>query len=110
VNTQAVALWPVFRFTHTVAGMAAAAAGEWEAAQDYFQTALRQAETFPHLVEQAEIYRFHAMMLIDRSAPGDRGAAQKSLSEARQSYARIGMCRHVELTQALIDQTAIKPA
>jgi tetratricopeptide (TPR) repeat protein len=107
VDTQAVALWPVFRFTYTVAGMAAAAAGEWEAAQDYFQTALRQTESFPHLLEQAEIQRFRAMMLMDRSAPGDRETAQKSLTEALHSYASIGMRRHVELTQALINQTAI---
>jgi hypothetical protein len=35
-------------------------------AEDHFQIALRQAESFPHRLEQAEIRRFHAMMLIDR--------------------------------------------
>jgi len=37
--------------------------------------ALQQAESFPHCLEQAEIRRFHAMMLLDRAAPGDREAA-----------------------------------
>jgi hypothetical protein len=68
VDTGAVALLPICRFTHTVAGIAAAAARQWEAAQDHFRIALRQAESFPHRLEQAEIRRFHAMMLTDRAA------------------------------------------
>jgi hypothetical protein len=43
------------------------------------------------------------MMLIDRVAPGDREKAQTLLSEALESYERIGMPRHVEMTQALLD-------
>src|ERR1700676_2201954 len=82
VDTGAVALWPIFRFTHTVAGMAAAAAHQWGAAEDHFQTALQQAESVPHILEQAEIRRFHAMMLIDHAAPGDREKARRLLGEA----------------------------
>jgi hypothetical protein len=41
-------------------------------------------------------------MLIYRSAAGDREKAQKLLSEALQSYERIGMPRHVEMTQTLL--------
>jgi hypothetical protein len=37
----------IFRFTQTVAGVAAAAASQWEAAEDHFQTASRQAESVP---------------------------------------------------------------
>jgi hypothetical protein len=86
VDTGAVVLWPIFRFTHTVAGMAAAAAHQWQAAEDHFQTALRQAEAVPHHLEQAEVRRFHAMMLMDRAAPGDRKEARKLLSEAGGTY------------------------
>jgi tetratricopeptide (TPR) repeat protein len=75
VDTGAVALWPIFRFTQTVVGMAASAAHQWETAEQHFQTALRQAESVPHRLEQAEIRRFHAMMLMDRAAPGDREEA-----------------------------------
>jgi hypothetical protein len=103
VDTGAVVLWPIFRFTHTVAGIAAAAAHEWEAAEDHFRTALQQAESFPHCLEQAEIRRFHAMMLMDRSAPGDRHRARRMLTDARETYTRIGMRRHSEITQALLD-------
>src|SRR5260221_10952528 len=79
VNTGAVVLWPIFRFTQTVAGIAAAAASQWEAAEDHFQTASRQAESVPHRLEQAEIRRFPAMMLIDRETLGDRGKVAEGL-------------------------------
>jgi hypothetical protein len=106
VDTGAVALWHIFRFTHTVAGMAAAAAHRWEAAEDHFRTALQQAETFPHRLEQAEIRRFHAMMLMDRADPGDRDKAQTLLAEAHETYTRIGMPRHIEITRTLLDRAA----
>ncbi len=102
VDTGAVVLWPIFRFTHTVAGMAAAAARQWEAAEDHFQTALKQAESVPHRLEQAEIRRFQAMMLIDRAAPGDRQEARRLLGKARETYAQIGMPRHIEMTDTLL--------
>lgn len=102
VDTGAVALWRIFRFTHTVAGMAAAAAHQWDVAEDHFRTAMRQAQIIPHRLEQAEIRRFHAMMLMDRAAPGDRDRARRLLVEALETYTRIGMLRHMELTQALL--------
>jgi hypothetical protein len=106
LGTGAVFLWPISRFTQTVAGMAAAAAHDWDTAEDHFQTALQKAESFPYRLEQAEVRRFHAMMLIDRAAPGDREKAQTLLREALESYTQIGMPRHIEITQTLLDQDA----
>jgi hypothetical protein len=63
---------------------------------------MQQAEFLPDSLEQVEIRRFHAMMLIDRAAPGDREKAQTLLHEALESYQRIGMPRHVDLTQTLL--------
>jgi hypothetical protein len=102
VDTGAVMLCPIFRFTHTVAGMAASAARQWEAAEDHFQTAMQQAESIPHRLEQAEIRRFHAMMLMDRAAAGDRQEARRLLGEAREIYTQIGMPRHIEMTDTLL--------
>jgi hypothetical protein len=68
IGTGAVALWEIFRFTQTIAGLSAAAARQWEAAEDHLQIAMQQAESFPYCLEQAEIRRFHAMMLIGRAA------------------------------------------
>jgi hypothetical protein len=95
-------LWPIFRFSQTVAGIAATAAREWQAAEEHFQTAMQQAESFPHGLEQAEIRRFQAMMRIDRASPGDREKARRLLIEARETYMRIGMPRHSEITQTLL--------
>ena len=106
VDTGAVVLWPISRFTQTIAGIAAAAARQWEAAEDHFQIAMQQAESFPDRLEQAEIRRFHAMMLIDRAARGDREKARKLLGEALESYTRIGMPRHIDIAQTLLDQNA----
>jgi hypothetical protein len=106
VGTGAVALWPIARFTQTIAGAAAAAARQWDAAEEHFQIALQQAESFPNLLEQAEIRRFHAMMLIARAVAGDHEIAQTLLREALASYASIGMPRHIEMTRTLLDQVA----
>jgi hypothetical protein len=103
VDTGTVALWPIFRFTHTIAGIAAASARQWKAAEDHFQTALQQSESVPHRLEEAEIRRFHAMMLRDRAARGDREKARKLLGEARKTYTRIGMPRHIEMARMLLD-------
>jgi tetratricopeptide (TPR) repeat protein len=102
IDTGAANLWPISRLTQTIAGIAAAAARNWQAAEAHFQTALRQAESLPTRLEKTEIRRFHAMMLIDRAAPGDREKAQTLLTEALESYQRIGMPRHLEITQALL--------
>jgi tetratricopeptide (TPR) repeat protein len=102
VDTQAVALWPIFRFAHSVAGIGATAAHQWKAAEEHFQTALQQAESIPHRLEEAEIRRFHAMMLIERAHPGDRQRARRMLTEALETYTQIGMHRHREITNALI--------
>ncbi len=108
IDTGAVALWPISRFTQTIAGVAAAAARQWEAAEDHFQIALQQAESFPDRLEQAEIRRFHAMMLIDRGAPSDREKAQALLSEALEAYTRIGMPRHMEIARTLLGQGNVR--
>jgi hypothetical protein len=102
VGTGAVALWPIYRFTRTIAGVAAAAARQWPAAEDHFGIAFQQAEAFPQRLEQAEIHRFRAMMLLDRAVSDDRERAQTLLREALETYTQIGMPRHIEMTQALL--------
>ena len=67
---------------------------------------MRQAESFPNRLEQTEIHRFHAMMLIDRAAPGDREKVQTLIRKAQETYTQIGMPRHVEMTQALLGRAA----
>ena len=101
IDTGAVALWPISRFTQTIGGIAAAAAHQWEAAEEHFQIAMNQAESFPDRLEQADIRRFHAMMLIDRGARGDREKAQTLINEALETYTHIGMPRHIAMIREL---------
>jgi hypothetical protein len=105
VDTGAAALWPIIRFSQTVAGIAASAARQWEAAEEHFQIATGQAESLPHRLERAEIRRFHAMMLLDRAAAGDREKAGKLLLEAGETYKQIGMPRHSWIAQDLMDRS-----
>jgi tetratricopeptide (TPR) repeat protein len=106
IATGAVVVhWPILRFTNTIAGIAAAAARQWEAAEDHFHIALQQAESFPNVLEQAEINRFRAMMLIDRNTPGDRRNAKTLLGNALETYMNIGMPRHSDITRALLQET-----
>jgi tetratricopeptide (TPR) repeat protein len=108
IDTGAVALWPISRFTQTIAGLAASSAREWEAAEEHFGIALQQAESFPNVLEQADIHRFHAMMLLDRAAPGDRNQAQTLLNRALETYTQIGMPRHIDIARALLGQRATR--
>jgi hypothetical protein len=82
VGTEAVTLWGIPRFTQTIAGLAASSARKWEAAEEHFEIALQQAESFPDRLEKADIRRFHAMMLLDRAAPTDRTKAQTLLKRS----------------------------
>jgi tetratricopeptide (TPR) repeat protein len=106
IDTGAVVGWPIPRYTQTIAGLAAAGAHQWEAAEKHFEAARRQADFFPDRLEQAEILRFHAMMLRDRDNRGDRKRARALLDEALEAYTRIGMPRHIEMTRTLIARVA----
>jgi len=92
------------RLLQSVAGMAAAAGRQWHKAEEHYQTALRQAHELPHRMEQAEVRRWYARMLIDRDAPGDRDKARELLTEAIAMYRRIGMPKHVEMAEALLGE------
>ena len=56
------------------------------------------------VIEQPEVRRWYARMLIDRDAPGDREKARELLTEAVAMYRRIGMPKHVEMAEALLSQ------
>lgn len=58
---------------------------------------MQQAEAFPQRLEQAEIRRFHAMMLMDRAARDDR----EDLLRARSARSLVVLLSSLEI----IDQT-----
>jgi tetratricopeptide (TPR) repeat protein len=97
-----VCMYLTCRFSETIAGVAAGAAGDWNAAEQHFRVALRQATDFPHRLEEAEVQRFHAMMLLQRNETGGRERAREMLVKSIESYERIAMPRHLELARSLL--------
>jgi tetratricopeptide (TPR) repeat protein len=85
-----------------IAGIGAAAGGQWDLAEGHFRAALRQAEELPFEIEGAETRRFYAEMLLDRNGPGDRDQARSLVEEAMPVYRRIGMPRHEELARRIV--------
>jgi nitrous oxide reductase accessory protein NosL len=69
IATGTVCMMFISRLPQTAAGIAAAGARNWDAAEHHFRIAMEQAESFPNQLEQAEIRRFCAMMLLDHAAP-----------------------------------------
>ena len=89
------------RLWQMVAGIAAASGEQWAAAQEHYETALRQAHELPHKVAQPEVRRWYAQMLLDRNAAGDRDKARLLLGEATEMYQAIGMPKHLEMVEKM---------
>ena len=89
--------------TEMSAGIASAGGHRWETAQNHFETALRQARDIPFKLAQPEVRRWYAWMLLDRDAPGDREKARGLVDEAIELYRTIGMRKHVELAEKMLN-------
>ena len=87
---------------HTVAGMAAATGRRWTEAEMHYTTALAQAEALPHRIEQPEVRRWYARMLIARGSIEDRDKAAQLLQEAIGMYGDLGMPMHVDIARTLL--------
>ena len=79
----------------------AMAAERWDEAESRFETALSQAEKLSHCLEQPEVRRWYARMLLDRGASGDREKARELLGAALSAYKGLGMPRYVAMVEAL---------
>jgi tetratricopeptide (TPR) repeat protein len=85
--------WVTFdgRLVLTSAGMAAAAGGGWEQAERHFAEAELHAKRMNNRLEQTELRRLRARMLLDRDGPDDRALAGELLQEALVDYRKFGM-------------------
>lgn len=99
-----------------VAGIAAAAGRAWPDGETHFENALHTADEMPHRVEQPEVRRWYARMLLERDGPGDRERARTLLAESPR---RLRSDRHAEARgdggrvaagSLLIGQTQRSPA
>jgi tetratricopeptide (TPR) repeat protein len=73
------------------AAMAAAAAEDWEAAEDLFDRARREMAPFPDTLEHPQIELWHADALIQRGRPSDRERARALLPPAEATCRRLGL-------------------
>ena len=85
-----------------VAGIAASCGQRWPQAEAHFEKALIQVHEIPHRIEQAEVRRWYARMLLDRDDAGDVEKARQLLNEALAAYKQLGMPKHVEMTEKLL--------
>jgi class 3 adenylate cyclase/tetratricopeptide (TPR) repeat protein len=93
------------RLVEAIAVVSAAAGRDWDAAGEHFELALAEARRTPNMVEEADAFRFRAMMLTDRGAAGDMQRARADLEAAQQLYEVTGMPRHIELARGLLDRS-----
>ena len=95
--------WITFdcRLTRTRAGIAAAAAGRLEEAEERFGEALGAAEDLGLRIEAADVRRMLAGALLERGGEGDRQRAAGLLEDAAASYAAMGMPRFASLASSM---------
>ena len=82
------------------AGIAAACAGDWTAAEEHHLTAIHQMDTAPYRVSQPIAREWYALMLLDRNAAGDRAKARVLLAEALAMYESMEMPFHANRTSS----------
>jgi tetratricopeptide (TPR) repeat protein len=82
----------------TVAGIAAACAGDWPRAEEHHRAAMQLAEAMPHRVMQAVAWFWYAAML--RARGGSEDAARHWLSEATRMFDALGMPLYSRLARA----------
>ena len=104
IDTGAIIRWNGYNLLQTTAGIAASCGAQWEKAEGHYETALRQANELPHKLEQPEVRRWYARMLIDRNGPGDRDKAFRLLTEAVTMYRKIGMPKHLGMAEAMLGE------
>ncbi len=106
IETGAIISMEGSKLLESVAGIAAACGEQWDVAERHFETALRQAHELPHVIEQPEVRRWWAWMLLEREAAGDRERARELLSEAITMYRDIGMPKHLEIAEGMLARAA----
>jgi class 3 adenylate cyclase/tetratricopeptide (TPR) repeat protein len=96
--------WVTFdgRLVLTCAGMAAAAGGRWEPAERHFAEAELHAKRMNNLLEETELRRLRARMLLDRDGPGDQALAAELLAEALIDYRKFGMPTYAADTERML--------
>jgi tetratricopeptide (TPR) repeat protein len=80
-----------YTLAETDAGIAAAAAGNWVAAENHHRRAISQAEAMPFPIGQADAREWYADMLLARNRTSDADRARSLLVDAVTLYSALGM-------------------
>lgn len=96
------------RLLDRLAGVAAAAGGRGDDAEEHYERALRQSDDLPHLDEAAEVRRCYATMLLERGRPADQERGRRLAQEAIERFASLGMTGRVGLTQQLLFSGSVR--
>ena len=99
--------WITFdgRLVRTRAGVAATAGGCWEVAERHFAEAELDAKRMKNRLEETELHRLRARMLLDRDGPGDRAQAAELLELALVDYRKFGMPTYATATERMLRET-----
>jgi len=89
-----VTVMVVAALPRAAAGLAAACAGAWDAAEVHFTTCLTLCDTTPIQVGQGTTREWYADMLMMRHAGGDHARAATLYAEAAENYDAIGLILH----------------
>lgn len=95
-----------YRLMNTLAGIAATCANDFPAAERHFLDGLERVESLPLRLEEGDVCRFYAWMLLRRDAGGDNEKARVLIDRAVAAYRRVGMPRHEALATELLAQRA----
>ena len=74
-----------------LAGLAAAAGGNWDLAEGHFRSALAFVDQNGDRLGKPSVQKWYAWMLLRRAAPGDRDRACVLLDEAIPAFRAMGM-------------------
>jgi tetratricopeptide (TPR) repeat protein len=97
------ALMKASALPRTTAGIAAACAREWSRAESHHQTAIHQADTWPHRICQPIARYWYAEMLRARGSSGDAARARDLLAEALHAFESLGMPLYAQLAKRRLE-------
>src|SRR5215211_5210962 len=99
--------WITFdgRIVRTRAAVAAAAGGHWEAAGRHFAVAEQHVKQMDNRLEETELLRLRARMLLERAGPGDAAQAAKLQEKALNDYRGFGMPTYAAEMERMLRET-----
>jgi tetratricopeptide (TPR) repeat protein len=99
--------WITFdgRLVRTRAAVAAVAGGDWETAERHFAVAEQHVKQMDNRLEETELLRLRARMLLERAGPGDAAEAAKLQEKALNDYRGFGMPTYAAETERMLRET-----